>query len=92
MHLITPPHWAHVRGLFFYVSHHIFMADAADGAETKSVMCRGITGCGGRVFSLAGYQYQYLLLYAFSRASFCISGGRSSGQPGMDREHVSSHL
>lgn len=54
----------------FYVSHHIFIADAVDGTETKSVMCRGITGCGGRVFLLAGYQYQYLPLSAWFAFSF----------------------
>lgn len=46
-------------------------------------------------FFLAGYQHQYLPLLGspssfFFWASFCILGGRSSGQPGIDREHVKS--
>lgn len=85
---------AHVRD-FFYVSHHIFMADPVDGAETKSVMCLGITGCGGRVFLFGRLPASistsaWFSVFLFFWASFCILGGRSSGQPGIDREHVKS--
>lgn len=66
-------------------------------AQRQRVSCVGesqVAAAG--FFFLAGYQHQYLPLpgsptfFLFFRASFCILGGRSSGQPGVDREHVKS--